>query len=385
MTSPSTPDSDAASGTDAGIGVTVNPAGGPERPLGRDPRADDDRDLDLLVVGAGPTGIAIGAEARRRGLDALLVERGGLVDAIQRYPTDLIFFTTRDKLEIAGVPFTIAEDKPTRRQAIRYYQGVVDAYDVPLALGEEVVEIRPPQEEGGWFEVESRHRGVTRLRRARAVVVATGYFDNPHSLGVPGEDLPWVHSRYKDPYRHYGQHVVVVGAGNTAAEAALDMWRNHVRVTLVHRSREVKGSVKYWLKPDIENRIEEGSLEARLDHLVAGFREEGDRRLVDVRPVDPATGQALDDAEVESIEVDHAYVFIGYEPDVTLYRDAGVEIDPDTLVPTHDPATCETNVPGLYIAGTLLAGQATDQIFIENSREHAPKIVGDVVKRLDVT
>ena len=224
------------------------------------------------------------------------------------------------------------------------------------------------------------------MRRARAVAIATGYFDNPLRLGVPGEDLPWVGHRYLDPYRHYGQHVVVIGAGNTAAEAALDMWRNGVRVTLVHRRREVRRSVKYWLKPDIENRIAEGALDARLDTVVTGFREDGDGRFVDVRAAGATAvasgGGEFRAANVESIPTDAAYVFIGYEPDVTLQRRAGVEVDPQTLVPAHDPETCESNVPGLYIAGTLLAGQATDRIFIENSRQHAPKIVDHLVRRL---
>lgn len=344
-------------------------------------------DLDLLVVGAGPTGIAIGAEARRRGLSVLLVDRGPIVAAIQEYPTDLTFFTTRDKLEIADVPFTIAEDKPSRRQAIVYYKGVVDRYRIPLALHEEVVRVTPAADAGSpdagdpdaRFTVDSVHRGETRRRRARAVVIANGYFDNPLHLGVPGEDLPWVGHRYHDPYRHYGQHVVVVGAGNTAAEAALDMWRNGVRVTLVHRRREVRRSVKYWLKPDIENRIAEGSIDARLDHVVTAFREDGAGRFVDLRP----TGADAGSPSTGSLPCDHAYVFIGYEPDVTLQRQAGVHVDPDTLVPEHDPETCESNVPGLYIAGTLLAGQATDKIFIENSRAHAPRIVGHLAARLE--
>jgi thioredoxin reductase (NADPH) len=339
---------------------------------------DHDLDHDLLVVGAGPTGIAIGAEARRRGLDVLLVDRGPLVAAIQGYPTDLVFFTTRDKLEIAGIPFTIAEDKPSRRQAIVYYRGVVEAYGVPLALGEEVEAVTPPAEPGGRFTVASVHRGERRVRRARAVAIATGYFDNHLRLGVPGEDLPWVGHRYLDPYRHYGQHVVVVGAGNTAAEAALDLWRNGVRVTLVHRRREVRRSVKYWLKPDVENRIAEGSIDARLDTVVTAFREDGDGRFVDVC----AAGAEPAAAAVGSIPVDAAYVFIGYEPDVSLQRAAGVEVDAETLVPAHDPETCESNVPGLYVAGTLLAGKATDRIFIENSREHAPMIVGHLAARL---
>ena len=332
--------------------------------------------LDLLVVGAGPTGIAIGAEARRRGLGVLLVEAGPLTAAIQDYPTDLTFFTTRDRLEIADIPFTVPEDKPSRRQALVYYRSVVDRYGVPLALHEEVTEIVPPAAPGGPFTVASVHRGTPRRRHARAVAVATGYFFNPNRLGAPGEDLPWVSPRYRDPYRHAGEHVAVVGAGNTAAEAALDMWRNGVRVTLVHRGHEVRRSVKYWVKPDLENRIAEGSIAARWDTSVAGFGEAGEERWVELRPArDPA-------APAERLACDAAYVFVGYEPDVTLQVRAGVEVDPATLVPAHDPETCETNVPGLYVAGTLQAGTATDRIFIDNSREHAPRIVAHLLHRL---
>lgn len=334
--------------------------------------------LDLLVVGAGPTGIAIGAEAVRHDLSVLLVDRGPLVAAIQEYPTDLTFFTTRDRLEIADVPFTIPEDKPSRRQTIVYYRGVADRYGIPLALHEEVERVTPPARRGGWFTVDSRHRGVARRRHARAVVLATGYFDNPHRLGVPGEELPWVGCRYHDPYRHYGEHVLVVGAGNTAAEAVLDMWRNGVRVTLVHRGEGAKGSVKYWLKPDLENRVAEGSIDARWHTVVTAFREEGERRLVDLAPADGGA-DGREEAGGESLAVDHAYVFIGYEPDVTLQLQAGVRVDPDTLVPEHDPESCESNVPGLYLAGTILAGEATDRIFIENSREHAPRIVAHLL------
>jgi len=230
--------------------------------------------LDLLVVGAGPTGIAIGAEARRAGLDVLLVDRGPLTAAIQAYPTFLEFFTTRERLEIADIPFTIPEAKPTRRDALAYYRAVVERYGVPLALYEEVLVAR---REGEEFAVETAavRDGRRRTRRARAVAIATGYFFGPQRLGVPGEDLPWVRYRYVEPYPHYGQDVVVVGAGNTAAEAALDLWRNGARVTLVHRRSELKGGVKYWLKPDLENRIEEGSIRALFDSLVCAFRPDG--------------------------------------------------------------------------------------------------------------
>ncbi|HEX4960040.1 MAG TPA: YpdA family putative bacillithiol disulfide reductase [Thermoanaerobaculia bacterium] len=322
--------------------------------------------LDLLVVGAGPTGIAIGAEARRQGLSTLLVDRGPLTAAIQGYPTFMEFFTTRDRLEIAHVPFTIPDVKPTRQHALVYYRMVVEHYQVPLALYEDVEEVR---KEGELFTVSTRCLQGPRTYRARAVAIATGYFINPRRLGVPGEDLPWVSSRYKEPYVHFGQEVVVIGAGNTAAEAALDLWRNGVKVTLVHRGPHVKAGVKYWVKPDIENRIEEGSIPAHFNTLVRAFLPEGGVE------VETPAGPAVLPAQA-------VYVLIGYQPDVDFERRCGVAVDPETLIPAFDPETCESNVPGLYVAGTLQAGRATDRIFIENSRDHGPKIVAHLKGRL---
>jgi thioredoxin reductase (NADPH) len=322
--------------------------------------------LDLLVVGAGPTGIAIGAEARRRGISVLVVDRGPLTAAIQGYPTFMEFFTTRDRLEIADIPFTIPDVKPTRQQALAYYRMVVERYAIPLALHEEVVDVR---REGEGFVVSSVARTGPRERRAKAVAFATGYFGNPRRLGIPGEDLPWVSVRYKEPYLHYNQDVVIIGAGNTAAEAALDLWRNGVRVTLVHRGPHVKPGVKYWVKPDIENRIEEGSITARFSSLVKEFR--ADRTVVIEGP-----------AGVEVLPADAAYILVGYTPEVEILRRAGIRIDPECLEPAYDPQTCESNVPGLYVAGTIQAGARTDRIFIENSRDHGPLIVGHLVQRL---
>jgi len=323
--------------------------------------------LDLLVVGAGPTGIAIGAEARRHGLSVLLVDRGPLCSAIQGYPTFMEFFTTRDRLEIADIPFTIPDDKPTRRQALAYYRFVVDHYKVPLALYEDVLEVK---KEGEEFAIRTlRVRQGPRTLRARAVAIATGYFVNPRRLGAPGEDLPWVSCRYKEPFAHFGQDVAVIGAGNTAVEAALDLWRNGVRVTLIHRGLALKPGVKYWLKPDMENRIEEGSIPARFNTVVRAFLPEG---AIEVEgPAGP-----------EVLPAQAAYVLIGYVPDAAFERRCGVEVDPQTLIPAYDPETCESNVPGLYIAGTLQAGRWTDRIFIENSRDHGPKIVAHLKSRL---
>jgi thioredoxin reductase (NADPH) len=330
--------------------------------------APDDA-FDLLVVGAGPTGIAVGAEARRAGLTPLLIDRGALVAALVDYPAEMLFFTTRARLEIAGVPFALPEEKPNRRQAIAYYQAVAAKYRLPLATGRQVTAIEPRP--GGGFAVRARDRdGRETVHRGRAVAVATGYFTNPLRLGVPGEDLPWVHARYREPWSHFGESVVVVGAGNSGAEAALDLTRHGARVTLVHRGAAPKATVKYWVRPDLENRIAEGSIAARFEARVEAFEDRGVRISVHGRS--------------ETIPADAAYVLIGYAPDPSLLVGAGVAVDPVTLVPRFDERTCETDVPGLYVAGTVQAGRETHRIFIENSRDHAPRLVAHLAARLGV-
>jgi thioredoxin reductase (NADPH) len=318
--------------------------------------------LDLLVVGAGPTGIAIGAEARKAGMDFLLVDRGPLVANLLAFPTFMRFFTTRDLLEVGGIPFSVPDDKPDRRQAITYYQSVARAFDLPLAAHEEVTGIR---RENGVFAVSSRSADGKLIRWTKAVALATGYFQNPRRLGVEGEDQAWVRYRYLEPYAHFGERVAVVGGGNSAAETALELWRNGAKVTIVHRGPTLKPSIKYWLKPDAENRIEEGSIEACFSSTVVRF---GDREV-----------------EIESPEgrrrlaAKAAYILIGYTPEVDLLRQSGVELDDETLVPVCNVETCESNVPGLYLAGTLQAGRRTDKIFIENSRDHGARIVSHLL------
>ncbi len=328
-------------------------------------RSEGNGVLDLLVVGAGPTGLAIGAEARRAGLEVLLVDRGPLLANLLEFPTYMTFFTTREKLEIAGVPFAVPDDKPDRRQAVAYYQAVARRHRVRVASFEEV---ETAERRGDGFEVVTRGRHGERRRQARAVALATGYFHNPRRLGVPGEARPWVSYRYREPYRHFGERVVVVGGGNSAAEAALDLWRAGAEVTIVHRRSELKPSIKYWLKPDLDNRIAEGAIATRLDSRVMAFGPEA------VEIEGPA-GRA-------ELAADAAYVLIGYTPDVALERRCGITVDPDTLVPVFDPASCESDVPGLYVAGTLQAGARTDLIFIENSRGHGERIVRHLRSRL---
>lgn len=336
----------------------------------------DTEHVDLLVVGAGPTGIAIGAEARQAGLETVLVDRGPLCAAVIGFPTDMLFFTTRDKLEIAGVPFGIPEPKPTRQQALAYYQAVARQHALPLALYEDVERVE--QIDGSsapGFVVHTRTTdgaGVRRARRARAVALATGYFDQPRSLGVPGEALSWVDKRYREPWSHFGQRVAVIGGGNTAAETALELWRAGARVTIVHRRGHIKPSVKFWLRPDVENRIAEGSIDARFDTTVTGFYESDDDTPRHVR-LDGPEGTSM-------LEVDAAYTLIGYQPDADFERRCGIALDDQSLVPAFDAETCETNVPGLYVAGTLQAGRRTDLIFIENARDHGSRIVRNLLR-----
>lgn len=322
---------------------------------------------DLLVVGSGPTGIAIGAEATKAKLDVLLVDSGQLTAAILNFPTFMTFFTTRDLLEIAGIPMSIPDDKPTRQQALTYYRAVADHYKLPLALHEKVIEAK--REDDG-FIVRTVKEGKPNERRAKAVALATGYFDQPVKLSVPGVDLPWVNTYYRDPYRHFKEDVVLVGGGNSACEAALDLYRNGAgRVTMVVREDALKDGVKYWVRPDVENRIEEGSLTAHFSTVVESFANEPRRVMIR----NTVTGESSD------LRADAAYVLIGFTPDADLQRRCGVQIDPETLVPSFNPDTCESNVPGLYIAGTLQAGLDTGRIFIENSRDHGARIVNHLV------
>lgn len=333
--------------------------------------ADPERPLDLLVIGAGPTGLAIGAAAIQAGLEVALLDRGGLCEGIRQYPTDLLFFTTRERLEIAGVPFAIPDPKPSRKQALAYYREVARQWRIPLALHETVTGVRRA---GDGFEVTSVRTGGNgngsspeRRWRAGAVALASGYFGKPIRLRVPGEDLPWVSSRYREAYGHFGDRVVIIGGGNTAAEAALELYRWQANVTIVHRGPAFRPGVKYWLKPDLENRVAEGSIAAHMNTTVEAFVD----GAVEVRTPEGR----------RSIPADAAYVLIGYLPELELARQVGVTLEPETLMPRVDPETCESDVPGFFIAGTIQAGKFTNRIFIENSRDHGPRIVACLARR----
>ncbi len=326
---------------------------------------------DVLIIGAGPSGLATAIAAKHFGLDYLVLEKGTLVDAIRRFPLNMVFFTTPELLEIGGVPLTTPYQKPTRAEALQYYRKVVDVFQLQIGLHEEVLSIGREGMAGAetHFVVESRtSRGVTRVREARNVVLAMGYYGMPNMLDVSGEDLPHVSHFYDEAHRFYRQRVVIVGGKNSACEAALELYRAGVHVTMVHRGASLGESVKYWVKPDIENRINEGSIKAYFGARVKEIRS--------TEVVVDAAGQVL------SIPADSVLLLTGYRADPEFLRGAGVDLDPETLEPRHDPDTFETNVPGLFVAGGQLAGKKTGSIFIENGRFHGEAIAKVLAARL---
>jgi len=323
---------------------------------------------DLLIIGGGPAGLATAIAAKQRQLSYRVLEKGVLVNSVFRFPVHMVFFTTPDLLEIGGLPFVTPYEKPTRLEALRYYRRVVDTYSLDVTLGEEVTAIERETLGADLFAVETRStRGVRRVHHARAVVLAIGYYDHPNRLGVPGEDLPHVAHYYREPHPHYRQRVVIVGGRNSAAEAALELHRAGAHVTLVHRGPALADSIKYWVKPDIENRIAEGSIAARFNTTVA-----------EIRPTEVVVGHA---GGRDELTADFVYLLTGYHVDTALVRAAGVAIDPVNEAPVYDPQTFETGVPNLFVAGGAVSGKDTAPIFIENGRFHGEVIVGVVAER----
>jgi len=316
-------------------------------------------DCDLLIVGAGPTGLACAIEAGKAGLRALIVEKGCLVNSIFHYPTNMVFFTTSELLEIGDLPFPSPQPKPTRLEAMAYYRRAAAHYGLEIKQYERVEAIEP---RGEGFAVRSDKGHY----RAGAVVIATGYYDLPNVMGVPGEDLPHVRHYFKESHPYAGLNVAIIGGKNFAAETALDLYRHGARVTIIHRQPSLGGSIKYWVRPDIDNRIKAGEIQARFQTRVRAI--EPGRVLV--------TGPEGDG----EIAADFVFALTGYHPDFDFLRAAGVALD-ENLRPVCDPATYETNVPGLYLGGVIVAGRNTSEIFIENGRFHGRVIVASILSK----
>jgi thioredoxin reductase (NADPH) len=317
------------------------------------------KDADLVIVGGGPCGLAAAVSAQRAGLEPVVIESGVVVSTIAAYPTYVRFFSTAEKLSIGGLPFVIATEKPTRRDALAYYRTVVTYFGVPIRQRERVTAIEGKS--GGFTVVSRTAAGEEKRTKAGAVVVATGYFGSPNKLGVAGEDLPHVTHVYHEGHEAFLQDVVVVGGGNSAAEAALDLWRSGARVTLVHFGPTFDKKIKPWVLPDFTNRAKEGLITAKWNSRV--------------KAIEPGEVVLTSGGREERLRADRVYVMTGFAPSLDLLRAAGVPIDKKTGIPEHDPKTLETSVAGVFIAGVVVAGYDANKVFIENGRYHGDRIV----------
>jgi bacillithiol disulfide reductase len=318
-----------------------------------------------LIVGAGPIGLACAISARRRGLDPLVIDAGAIVNSIVRYPVGMMFFTTPERLEIGGHPIVCAGPKPTREEAMMYYRGVARAEGLRVRT---FTRLTGAQRSGDVVHCELESGGRVESVACARVVLATGYFDRPNLLGVPGEELPHVRHYADEAHLSWGLDVVVVGGKNSAVEFALLLHRAGARVTLVYRGMTLKPSVKYWLRPDLENRLRAGEIGARFGATVLRI----DRRTIEIRNAD---------GEEESLPADRVYALTGFVPEFDLFRSMGIDLAPDTARPALDPDTLETNVPGIHMAGSIVAGRAISEVFIENGRYDGEKIFGDARAR----
>ncbi|WP_026770429.1 YpdA family putative bacillithiol disulfide reductase [Asinibacterium sp. OR53] len=319
--------------------------------------------LDIIIVGAGPIGLCCGLEAKARGLRYVILEKGCLVNSLYHYPVNMTFFSTSERLEIGGVPFVSNNAKPTRNEALEYYRRVAVAAALDIRLFEKVETVG---KNANGFEV---HTSSGHSYQAKYIVMATGFYDIPFLLNVPGEDLPKVTHYYNDPHFYAFRKVLVVGANNSAVDAALETWRKGAAVTMVVRQEEIGTRVKYWVRPDIVNRIQEGSIKAYFNSCISEIREQ---------EVDIFTPEGK-----ITLANDCVIAATGYQPDLSFLQKLGIELSEDAVrKPSYDPVTHETNVPGIYLAGVICGGMDTHSLFIENSREHAIKIMDHIAGNL---
>lgn len=317
-------------------------------------------EFDVLIVGGGPIGIACGLEAKKKGLSYLIIEKGPIVNSLFNYPINMQFFSSSEKLEIDEIPFISKEAKPKRNEALEYYRRIVTSNKLNIHLFEKVLAIVP----GEYFTVTTNKQ----LYKASNVVVATGFYDLPNTLDVPGEELPKVSHYYKDPHFYASQKLAVIGASNSAIDAALECWRKGAEVTLIIRGPEVGQRVKYWVRPDIINRINEGSIKAYYN--------------AQVKKITPTEVEIATEDGRTLLENDFVLALTGYMPDFNFLEKLGIELsEDDKRLPNYNPETMETNISGLFLAGVICGGMETHKWFIENSRIHAPMIMEAIVKK----
>jgi thioredoxin reductase (NADPH) len=322
---------------------------------------------DLLVIGAGPCGLAVGIAAKAAGVSCVLLDRLTIVSTLERYPLGMTFFSTPERIEIGGLPFIASGEKPTRRDGLIYYRRVAEHFGLDVRPGEEAVDVT--REPDGRFLVAVRRAHDARTYRAGAVVFATGYYDNPNFLRVPGEELPHVTHYFTEGHPYWRRRVIVIGAGNSSVDAALECWRAGATVTLVHFGEGFDRTVKAWVLPDITNRVKEGSIGARWHSRVQAITP------THAEVIHVPTGA------VERIPADAILAMTGYHADTTLLQRLGVPVDPRTGIPSHDERTMATTIPGCYLAGVIASGNDANRLFIENARGHGELIVADLVGR----
>ena len=319
---------------------------------------------DAIVVGAGPTGLACGIELKQRGLNALLIEKGCLVNSLYNYPTHMVFFTTPELLEIGGLPMTSLNEKPGRTEALKYYRRAAEYYQLSINLYERVLSITG---DDGKFQVTTSKAEY----RARKIILATGYYDLPNKLNVPGEELEKVIHYYKEPHPYYNHDVLVIGAKNSAAIAALELHWTGARVTLVHRGKGISDRVKYWIKPNIENRIKSGEIRAYFN-----------TKLLEIQ----SHSVALETHDgLVTLKNDFVFAMTGYRPDLEFLASLGIRLDPQSQRPRTNPDTLESDRPGIFLAGVIVAGMHTNEIFIENGRFHGQKIAEAIAESLSTS
>jgi thioredoxin reductase (NADPH) len=314
---------------------------------------------DIICIGAGPTGLACAIEARRAGMRALVIDKGCLCHSIFHYPVNMVFFTTPELLEIGDLPLVCAAEKPSRVEALKYYRKAAEHYELELRLYELVTGLEGS--DGNFLVVARTEKGTEEKYRGKKIAVATGYYDLPNELGVPGENLPHVSHYYTEPHEFWNQDVVVIGGKNSAAEAALDLYRNGARVTLVHRNKELGATIKYWVRPDIENRVKAGQVKALFE-----------TRVKEITKNEVVVANGGGEKRLPARQV---FALTGYHPDYTFIESLGVHLDPVSRKPALDPKTLESNVPGVHLAGVVTGGRHTGEIFIENGRFHGKQII----------
>jgi thioredoxin reductase (NADPH) len=314
---------------------------------------------DIICIGAGPTGLATAIEAKRAGMRPLVIDKASLCNSIYHYPVNMVFFTTPELLEIGDLPLVCAAEKPTRVEALKYYRRTAEHYGLELRLYERVLQVEG--HDGNFTAVTQTDKGLEERYYGKKIAVATGYYDLPNKLGVPGEELPHVSHYYTEPHEYWNQDVVVIGGKNSAAEAALDLFRNGARVTLVHRNKDLGATIKYWVRPDIENRIKAGQVKALLETRVKEITED-----------EVVTENGAGEKRLFARQV---FALTGYHPDYTFIESLGVQLDPESRKPALNPKTLESNVPGIHLAGVVTGGRHTGEIFIENGRLHGKQII----------